>query len=571
MQQYFMNRYAMSEQGAINLRKAIISHTVLNLSKLCPPMVGFLFISQYLGPLIGISDVPHFSLLQYGLMIIVMLGIMYVIASWDYTNLYTNVYQESAQIRIDMINRLKQLPMSYFSKRDISDLAATVMDDTMNYETIFSHSVPQFYSTVASTIIISLMMTLYHWKLALAALWVIPLSIIIFALFKTKHTQLNQTSSVKKRAMLEQFQENIDQVNVIKAYNQEDKLIAAFNHKLSELNKSKLTSELTSGASLAFSAIILKLGIVSTAIVSAQLFMGGEINLLVYIGFLILTMSLYLPIEGIITFMMMMTTLDTVVNRIKDIKTMPIQSGQSSFHPDNYDIKCEDVHFGYGNESVIDDVSFTAKQGDVTALIGPSGSGKTTLTKLIARFWDIDSGKIFIGNQAINEIDPDVLLEHFSIIFQDVHLFNASIKDNIAVGKHGATDEEIKHAANIARCDELIKRMPDGIDSLIGENGMRLSGGERQRISIARAILKDAPIILMDEATASLDVQNETLIQQALSALIKDKTIIVIAHRLRTIREADKIVLMNDGRVQAIGTDDELMQSSDLYRRMLQS
>ena len=305
------------------------------------------------------------------------------------------------------------------------------------------------------------------------------------------------------------------------------------------------------------------------AVVGANMLISGEINILVYIAFLILTTSIYLPIEGILTFMAMINTLDSVVGRIKEIKTMPVQEGKTEMNIKSFDVEFRNVHFGYDDYSVINGVSFTAKQGETTALIGPSGSGKTTLTKLAARFWDIDSGQILLGSEDISKVDPETLLKNFSIVFQDVTLFNASIKDNIRVGKKNATDEEILRAAKVARCDEFIKRMPEGIDTVIGENGERLSGGERQRLSIARAILKDAPVILLDEATASLDVENESLIQEALSELIKQKTVIIIAHRMRTIRSVDKIVLLNEGKVGAVGNDKELYEKSEMYRNMV--
>ena len=314
----------------------------------------------------------------------------------------------------------------------------------------------------------------------------------------------------------------------------------------------------------------MKLGIVTVAIVGADMLIAGQINILVYIAYLILTASIYLPIEGVLTYMSMIIMLDGVVGRIKEVKTMPIQEGKQEMQPKNYDIEFKDVVFGYEDYTVINGVSFTAKQGEVTALIGPSGSGKTTLTKLAARFWDIQQGKILLGGEDISQIDPETLLKNYAIVFQDVVLFNASIKDNIRIGKKGATDEEVARAAKIARCDEFIERMPNGMDTVIGENGKRLSDGERQRISIARAILKDAPIILLDEATASLDVENESLIQEALSELIKNKTVIVIAHRMRTIRGADKIVLLNQGKVEAVGTDEELQAKSEVYRKMLE-
>ena len=369
--------------------------------------------------------------------------------------------------------------------------------------------------------------------------------------------------------MLDDFQEKIEQIQEIKSYNLEEKVQKQFFEKLQKSTKMKGNVEIVTGVAVAFSGMLLKMGVVTVAVTGVQMLFAGEINILVYIVFLIMTASIYLPIEGIIAFMGMIDMLDSVVGRIKEIKTMPIQEGKTEFCPRNYDIEFQNVSFGYEDYSVIKDVSFKAKQGEVTALIGASGSGKTTLTKLAARFWDINEGRILLGGEDISKVDPEILLKKFSIVFQDVVLFNTSIKDNIRIGKKGATNAEILRAAKIARCDEFIEKMPKGIDTIIGENGERLSGGERQRISIARAILKDAPIILMDEATASLDVENESLIQEALSELIKQKTVIVIAHRIRTVRSADKIVLLDNGKIEAIGKDEDLLNNSKTYQNML--
>lgn len=569
MNKYFIKKYAMSEIGAKNLKKSIVSHTILNITKLFPPMVAFLFLFQYLGGLEGLKTPAQLTLINYIVMIAIMLLAMYLVARWDYVRLYNNVYEESANSRIDIANRLKKLPISYFGKRDIADIGATMMGDMSLYEEIFSHAVPHIYATAISTIAIAVMLLSYNWKLGLAALWVIPVSLIIFVLSKNKRKKVNEIWIKQNREVFDDMQEKIDQIQEIKAYNLEEKSKNDFYEKMKKLTKMKANIEIVTGVAIAFSGMLLKLGIVTVAILGANMLLAGEINILVYIAFLMVTASLYLPIEGIIAFMGMIDMLDSVVERIKEIKTMPIQEGKIQMKPKSYDIEFRDVYFGYDDYSVINGVSFTAKQGEVTALIGPSGSGKTTLTKLAARFWDIDKGQIMLGGEDISKIDPETLLMNFSIVFQDVVLFNASIKDNIKVGKKGASEEEILHAANIARCDEFIKRMPDGIDTFIGENGQRLSGGERQRISIARAILKDAPIILLDEATASLDVENESLIQEALSELIKKKTVIVIAHRMRTIRSADKIVLLNNGKVEAIGTDKQLLRDFEMYQKML--
>ena len=569
MVSYFMKRYAMSEKGAINLKKAILSHTLVNLTKLFAPIIAFMFLFQYIGILKGIESY-NFTPVHYIALIVIMMIVMFLIARWDYVRLYTNVYNESASSRIDLAERLKKLPLSYFGKRDLADLAETMMNDMNLYETIFSHAVPHIYSTAISTSVIALMLIIYNWKLALAALWVIPISILIIFLSKKSQKKIVQSWIDDNRKVFDDLQEKIEQIEQIKSYNLEERMLNDFFEKLNKSTKQKTKGEVVAGTLTGIATVILKLGIISVAVIGVNMLMAGEINILVYIAFLMLTTSIYLPIEGIITFMSMIVMLDAVVGRIKEIKTMPIQEGKNQMNIKNYDIEFNDVHFGYDDHSVINGVSFTAKQGEITALIGSSGSGKTTLTKLAARFWDVDKGEIRIGGEDVSDVDPEVLLKNFSIVFQDVTLFNSSIKDNIRIGKKGATDEEIVRAAKIARCYEFIDKMPEGIDTIIGENGQRLSGGERQRISIARAILKDAPIILLDEATASLDVENESFIQEALSELIKDKTVMVIAHRLRTIRNADKIILLNAGKIEAMGTDDELYKNSKYYKNMLE-
>ena len=570
MDKYFMKKYAMSEKGANNLSKAIFSRTILNFTKLFPPMIAFMFLFQYLGGLEGIKTTAALTLTNYIVIIGVMLIVMFVIARWDYARLYNNVYKESANIRIDVANRLKQLPLSYFGKRDLTDIASTMMSDITLYEEIFSHAVPHIYATAISTFVISLTILIYDWRMGLAMLWVIPVSLLIASLSKKKQKKTMDKWVKQSRETFDELQENIEQIQEIKSYNLEEKSLNKFYGLLEKLRKDKINVELITGVSTGVAKILLKLGIVTVAVVGANMFIAGKIDILTYVTFLMISVSIYLPIEEIITFMAMIVMLDSVVSRIKEIKTMPIQEGKVEMNPKNFDIEFRDVHFGYDDYSVINGVSFTAKQGEVTALIGESGSGKSTLAKLAARFWDLDRGEILLGGEDISQVDPETLLNNFSIVFQDVVLFNSSIKDNIRIGKKDASDEEIIRAAKIARCYDFIDKMPEGIDTVIGENGQRLSGGERQRISIARAILKDAPIILLDEATASLDVENESLIQEALSELIKEKTVIAIAHRVRTIRNADKIVLLNAGKIEAIGTDKELSESSKYYRGMLE-
>lgn len=569
MNKYFMSKYAMSEKGANNLSKAIFSRTILNFTKLFPTIIAFMFLSQYLGSIEGIKTARELTFNNYLVIIVTMVLVMFIVARWDYTRLYTNVYMESSNIRVDIANRLKKLPLSYFGKRDLTDIASTMMGDITLYEEIFSHSVPHIYATTISTLVISIMLLAYNFKLGVATLWVIPISLIISFTAKRMQKKAANKWVVKNREVFDNLQESIEQIEEIKSYNLEKESLNRFYGKLSDSTKEKMNVEFVSSVSTGFANILLKLGIVSVAVVGANMFIAGEINILVYVIFLMISVSVYLPIEGIIVFMAMISTLDSVVARMKEIKTMQIQEGKTEMNPKNYDIEFQDVYFGYDDYSVINGVSFTAKQGEVTALIGESGSGKSTIAKLAARFWDIDKGKILLGGEDIGKVDPEILLKNFSIVFQDVVLFNSSIKDNIKIGKKDATEDDINRAVMASRCNEFLERMPDGIDTIIGENGERLSGGERQRISIARALLKDAPIILMDEATASLDVENESLIQEAISELIKDKTVIVIAHRMRTIRNADKIVLLKEGKIEDFGSDDELLSRSSVYRKMI--
>lgn len=574
MHKYFMRKYAMTEFGAKNLKKSIISHIFVNLSKMLPPMIGFLFLFQFLGAEWNFgTDVfgtgVELSLWQYCVIIAVMILVMFFIARWDYVRLYENVYNESARSRVEIANRLKKLPLSYFGRRDLSDLSATIMSDVELYETIFSHSVPQTYATVVSTTIISVLLMLGNWKLGLATIWVIPLAFVIFRLSNRAQSKVFGETLKNVRCVYDDVQEKMDLAQEIKSNNLEERSIRELNEKVDRLAASKIRTEFISSFAMGFSTIVLKFGLVSVAVIGANMLINGEISPLLYIAYLMISAGVYGPIESMIGMLGMIMIMDKVVERIREIQTIPVQEGKTEMNIRNYDIEFKDVHFGYEDYSVINGVSFTAKQGEVTALIGSSGSGKTTLTKLAARFWDIDKGQILLGGEDISKIDPEILLRNFAIVFQDVTLFNSSIKDNIKIGKKGATDEEVMRAAKIARCDAFYQQLPEGIDTVIGENGDRLSGGERQRISIARAILKDAPIILMDEATASLDVENESLIQEALSELIKDKTVIVIAHRMRTISGADKIVVLENGTIESMGTHEELVKTSPIYRKML--
>lgn len=568
---YFQRRFALSETGAKSLTGGIFASFVLNLALMLPVTFIFLFLLDYMQPILNPGSSPENGFWYYVSIALAFMALIYFIALFQYKNTYTNVYIESANRRISIAEKLRKLPLSFFSEKNLSDLTGTIMEDNSMIEMLFSHAVPQLFASLGSILVIAIGLCFYNWQLTLALFWVVPVATGVVLYAKMLLDKANKEFYHIKRGVTENIQEGLECVQEIKAYNGEDKFNVMLDKSLDEYEDSLRYGEFLGARLIGSSYSILKLGLATVIIAGAYLLSTGTINLFTYLIFLMVSASIYNPIMDVFNNIAALTILDVRINRMREMEEIPAQEGTEDCNISNYDITFENVDFSYETgKQVLSNVSFTAEQGKVTALIGPSGCGKTTLAKLAARFWDIQKGRILIGGKDISHIDPEMLLKNYAIVFQDVVLFNASIKDNIRIGKIGATDEEIERAAHIARCDQFISAMPDGIDTIIGENGERLSGGERQRISIARAILKDAPVILMDEATASLDVENESLIQEALSELIKDKTVIIIAHRMRTIRGADKIVLLGNGTVEAIGTDSELRKESATYRKMLE-
>ncbi len=563
MKNFFKQKYNMTDEGAARLSRAVIWHFVSLVGSIFPAVLGFMFISQFL------EGSPELQLWQYIAIIVTMYVAMFALARNDYMHLYAAVYDEAKAHRVKAANRLKKLPLSYFGRRDIADLSATIMSDLTAYEEIFSHAVPQLYATILFMILISIMLICYNPILGLAVVWVIPVAYFVFSLSRRRQKKAYEEGFSIKREIIDSLQEGIDTVHELKSYGLEDEFLEEFGNKLDREQKIKISSELFAGAAINIAAFLLKFGIVSVAVVGAHMYFSGQTSLLMLVTYMMLSVSVYNPIIGTFNNLSMLLFLDSMMVRLREISETPVQEGSEDFSPKNYDISFEDVRFSYEDGvQVIDGVTFEAKQGEVTALVGPSGSGKTTLAKLAARFWDIDGGRILLGGENIGEIDPEELLKSYSIVFQDVTLFNASVMDNIRLGKKGATDEEVLRVSKMARCDEFVSRLKDGYNTLVGENGERLSGGERQRISIARAMLKDAPVILLDEATASLDVENESLVQEALSELVAGKTVIIIAHRMRTVAGADKIVVLKDGRIVEMGSPDELMAKGGLFRSM---
>lgn len=567
MIRYFQTRFALSEKGAKDFRKGVVFSTLLNLAFMLPATYLFFFLMEYLGEN---SPAKH-SFWFYVVLAGVIAGVMYFISRRQYDSTYTTVYTESANRRISIAEKLRRLPLAFFSERNLSDLTSTIMEDCTMLEHTFSHAVPQLFASSLSLIIIAVGVFFYNWQMAVALFWVVPLALIVLIIARHEFDKAFTHVYLIKRNVTEQIQEGLECVQEIKSYNGEQEYNRRFDGILKHYEKNLINHELIAGVIVNLSVMLLKLGMTTVIVYGAWLLSRGELSAFDYMVFLVVSAMVYNPVEDVCMHIAVLTFLDVRIKRMKEITAMPEQGGSADTQISNYDIVFNHVSFSYEKgKQVLHDVSFTARQGEVTALVGPSGGGKTTAAKLAARFWDIDSGEIMLGGKDISQIDPEKLLRNYAVVFQDVLLFNASITDNIRIGRRNATDEEIRHVARLARCDEFISRMPQGYDTIIGENGETLSGGERQRISIARALLKDSPVILLDEATASLDAENETLIQAGISELVRNKTVIIIAHRMRTVCNADKIVVLKNGSICEQGTPDELMKQDGEFARMLQ-
>ena len=567
MIKYFQNRFALSEKGAKDLRRGIAFSTLLNLALMLPPSYLFLFLMEYLE---ADSRIGQHTLWFYVLLAIALMCVMFFISRWQYDSTYTTIYNESAQRRIGLAEKLRRLPLAFFGERNLSDLTSTMMEDCSSLEQIFSHTVPQLFASVLSMLIIAISLFFYDWRLAIALFWVVPLALATLLLARRMMDRSFKQNYRVKRSVTEQVQEGLECIQEIKSYNGEAEYNRSFDNRLKAYEKELVNGELVAGSFVNLSAMLLKLGMPTVIVAGAWMLQHGDVSIFVYLAFLLISAMVYNPIQDVCNNLAILAFLDVRINRMKEMEAMPEQEGSKEVKMDNYDIEFRNVSFAYETEKqVLHNVSFTAKQGEVTALVGPSGGGKSTTAKLAARFWDIDGGKILLGGNDIAHIDPETLLRNYAVVFQDVLLFNASVADNIRIGKRDATDEEVRRVARLAQCDDFISRMPNGYDTIIGENGETLSGGERQRISIARALLKDAPVILLDEATASLDAENETKIQAGISELVQGKTVIIIAHRMRTVRNADHIVVLGGGTVIEQGAPEDLMAKGGEFARMV--
>ena len=560
----------LTDVGAKNFRRGVFFCTLANLVLMAPIGILFLLVSDFMDHLVAGAPLP--ALAPYLAGCVGILALM-VLTQWaEYANTYHKVYEESARKRTDLAEHLRRLPLSFFGRRDLSDLTNAIMKDCSDQERMFMHVMPQLFGTGLSTAIVIVGIFFYDWRLALAAFWVVPAALLVMALTGKHQQRKAQAMEDARLEVADGVQEFLECAQEIRATNRSAAHLDALAAKLDAFERRQVASELTTGVFVTSAQAFLKLGIGTTVFVGATLLVSGQTDFMTYFAFLLVVTRVYDPVNLILQSIGELLSMRLSIRRTQELAAEKPMEGSTDFAPRGHDVVFEDVSFSYGDgEQVLRDVSFTAREGEVTALVGPSGSGKSTVAKLAARFWDADAGSVRVGGVNVADVDPETLLAHYAEVFQDVVLFDDTVMGNIRLGRAGATDEEVLAAARAAMCDEFVSRMPQGYDMMIGENGGRLSGGERQRISIARAILKDAPVVLLDEATASLDVENETQVQQALSRLLAGKTVLVIAHRMRTVANADKIVVLKEGRVAEQGAPAELMaREGGLYRRMVE-
>ena len=558
------HKYALSEKGARNMLKAFVAVTASNVALMLPAGILYSLVCDLVNDNIG-KD--RYSFYIIGSVVCLVLIAITTYIQYNVTYLYT--YEESGVRRTALAEKLRKIPLSYFGKRDLADLTSTIMNDCAQLETASSHWYPELIGSMVSTALISVGLFFFEWRMAIAALWVLPVAFIIVFSSSGLQKRIGRKHMEIKLDCTDGIQECLETIRDLRSNNAREAYMEGLTGKMKAVENHSLVIEVTVAFFVSSAQMILKVGIATVALVGGVLLVNGSIDVLTFFLFLLLVSRLYDPLQISLQNLAAITASEIQCERMDEILSHDIQTGKEELTNQGYDIVFDKVGFSYEDgEEVLKEVSFEARQGQVTALIGPSGGGKTTVSRLAARFWDIPKGKITVGGMDVSEIDPEKLLSLYSIVFQDVTLFNNSIMENIRIGKKDATDEEVLAAARLANCDEFALKLEKGYETEIGENGCELSGGERQRISIARAFLKSAPIILLDEATASLDVDNETLIQEALSKLIKDKTVLIIAHRMRTIANADKIVVLKDGVVAEQGTPDELEKKMGIYTNM---
>ncbi len=565
----FQRKYALTDQGIKNTKQATFWTVIVNLVVMGGMGILYMMMTRYMTTLISGEPLPGPALFMIMVIVFVVLSIITHLQQYRAT--YGLVYGEVKSVRRSHAERLRKLPLGYVGKRGIADLTETIMGDVNRLEHVWSHCLGYLYGSYISTAIVAVMLFVFDWRLAIACLWGVPVAFLL--LFGSRRLNKRQSEITKAAGIqvADGIQETLENIREIRATNQEERFLKELNNKIDYHEKTMLSGELSCGIFVNAASVIMRLGVATTILTGANLILSGRVDFMVLFMFLLVITRIYAPFDQALTLIAEMFMSQISASRLMEIHDTKTAEGSDTFIPKGHDIVFENVGFAYDEEQVLKHMSFTAKEGEVTALVGPSGSGKSTCARLAARLWDVPEGRIMVGGVDINTVDPEVLLGDYSMVFQDVVLFDDTVMENIRLGKHGATDEEVKAAAKAANCDEFVSRLPQGYDTPIGENGAKLSGGERQRISIARALLKNAPIVLLDEATASLDVENETKVQGALSRLLAGKTVLVIAHRMRTVEAADKIVVLSDGKVIEEGSPSELMAKDDgIFKHMTQ-
>ena len=563
----FQRKYALSEQGIKNVKQGTFWTVIVNLVVMGGMGILFLMMSHYMDTLTAGAALPR--ALPILLLVLAFVVLSFLTHLQQYKATYGLVYSEVKNVRISLAERLRKLPLGYFGKRDLADLTETIMGDVNRLEHVWSHCLGYLYGSYFSTAIIAVMLFAYNWKLALACLWGVP---VAFALLFGSRKLAKRNSEITKAAGIQVsdgIQETLENIREVRATNQEGRFLKELGDKIDYHESTMIRGELSTGIFVNAASVIMRLGVATTILTGTTMILSGQIDFMTLFMFLLVITRVYAPFDQALALIAEMFVSQVSANRLMEIQDEKTAEGAERFEPQGHDIVFKNVGFAYDDKQVLDSVSFTAREGEVTALVGPSGSGKSTCARLAARLWDIDKGSIEVGGVDISTVDPEVLLTDYAMVFQDVVLFDDTVMEIIRLGKHGATDEEVIRAAQAANCEEFVSKLPQGYDTPIGENGTKLSGGERQRISIARALLKNAPIVLLDEATASLDVENETKVQGALSRLLQSKTVLVIAHRMRTVEAADHIVVLADGKVAEEGRPEDLLQKNDgFFRRM---
>ncbi len=567
LQEILRRKYALSDTAWKNLKGAITASLIVDFLLMIPMILAIMFVADLLG-----NNVYDYGLEPWVYIVLIVLSLLLVAVAYrnEYNRCFYDTYQGSKEVRLSMAEKLRCIPLSYFSKKDPTDLSVRLIGDVSMQESMLSHWVPALIASLIFTPVIGAMILAWSPLLGLAIVWPIPVAFLVVVFSGRVQKRYNTLKYQKTEYSIEMVQEALECGDDLKANDAQESYYARVEKALDDVEGAETKFELISALFVTSAQLILKLGLATTAVVGAKMFIDGDIHLVFLLAAIIIVSRIYEPINTAITFLTASLMAELNCERIQEINDLPVQTGSKEFSPGNYDIAFENVGFSYeGGKEVLRDVSFTAKQGEVTALVGPSGEGKSTVARLCTRFWDIDTGRITLGGVDISGVEPETLMSKYSIVFQDVVLFNTSVMDNIRIGRKGATDEEVIAAAKKANCDEFVSKLPEGYDTVIGENGDKLSGGERQRISIARAILKDSPIIIMDEATASLDTESESRVQEALSGLIADKTVIIIAHRMRTVQNADRIVVLKGGKVAEQGRPEDLMEQGGMFSDMV--